>query len=92
MQIAQEILDYTFELLYIHQPATIDGTYDGTKGTVTLTFVGDPNPYVGEFAYLGDSYNEFRERVIQTAGFLVAEHNVFIGLPNRDAFIESVTE
>jgi hypothetical protein len=92
MQIKQEILDYTFELLQIHQPATIDGQYDGTTGEVTMTFVGDENLYDGSFIYIGDNYNEFRERVIQTAGFLVAEHNAFMSIPNREEFIESVTE
>lgn len=92
MQIKQEILDYTFELLTIHQPATIDGEYDGTTGEVNMTFVGDGNPYSGSFIYVGDSYNEFRERVIETAGFLVAEHNAFMSIPNREAFIQSVTE
>lgn len=92
MQIKQEILDYTFELLAIHQPQSIDGEYDGTTGTVDISFWSDPNIYSGEFIYIGDSYNEFRERVIQCAGFLVAQHNTFMGLPNRDDFIESVTE
>lgn len=90
--IAQEILDYTFELLSIHQPATIAGTYDGTIGDVTMTFVGDPNTYTGEFIYLGDFYNAFREQVINTAGRHVAAHNTYMGIPNRDTFIESVTD
>lgn len=92
MQIKQEILDYTFGLLAIHQPETIDGEYDGSAGTVTMTFVGDPNSYVGDFTYTGVSYNEFRERVIETAGWLVAQHNTFMGIPNRESFIDSVTE
>jgi hypothetical protein len=90
--IASEILDYTFELLSIHQPATIAGTYDGTIGTVTMTFIGDSNTYDEEFMYLGDSYNGFRETVINTAGRLVAQHNTFMGIPDRQIFIDSVTE
>jgi hypothetical protein len=90
--IEDAILDYTFQLLSIHQPATIAGTYDGENGTVTMTFVGDSNTYEGEFVYLGDSYNAFREQVINTAGVLVAEHNTYMGIPSRQPFIDSVTE
>jgi hypothetical protein len=92
MQIKQEILDYTFDLLAIHQPATIDGEYDGLEGSVTMTFVGDPDTYTWEFAYNGSSYNQFREIVIQTAGVLVSQHNTAMGIPSRQPFIESVTE
>jgi hypothetical protein len=92
MIIKAEILDYTFDLLAIHQPATIAGEYDGETGTITMTFVGDPNTYELDFLYRGSSYNGFRESVVNTAGSLVAEHNTFMGIPNRDAFIESVTE
>lgn len=90
--IAQEILDYTFELLAIHQPASISGTYDGDVGTVVMTFVGDDNNYALDFGYLGSEYNEFREIVIQTAGRLVAAHNTAMGIPSRQQFIDSVTE
>jgi len=90
--IKQEILDYVFELLVIHQPSTIAGVYDGTNGAVTLTFVGDDETYGGEFVYLGDSYNGFREAVIDTAGRLVAAHNTKMGIPSRQPFIDSVTE
>jgi hypothetical protein len=92
MNIAEEILDYTFELLTIHQPATIAGTYDGEDGTVTMTFVGDSNTYELDFSYSGSEYNEFREIVIQTAGRLVAAHNTAMGIPSRQPFIDSVTE
>lgn len=90
--IADEILDYTFQLLSIHQPATIAGTYDGIDGTVTMTFVGDPNTYDDTFSYSGDTYNAFRETVINTAGRLVAAHNTYMGIPSRQPFIDSVTE
>lgn len=92
MQIAQEILDYTFELLSIHQPASIDGTYDGEIATITMTFVGDENNYQYSFEYLGSEYLEFREKVIQSAGRLVAEHNTVMGIPSRQPFIDEVTE
>jgi hypothetical protein len=92
MQIAQEILDYTFQLLTIHQPATIEGTYDGENGTVTMTFIGDNNNYALDFTYTGVEYNEFREIVIQTAGRLVAAHNTSMGIPSRQPFIDRVTE
>lgn len=92
MQIKQEILDYTFGLLSIHQPESIDGQYDGHDGTIDMTFVGDPNPYSVDFVYTGVSYNAFRERVVQAAGFLVSKHNAFMGIPNRESFIDSVTE
>jgi hypothetical protein len=92
MNINEEILDYTFDLLVQHQPATIAGTYDGETGSVTMTFVGDENTYTLDFTYLGSNYNEFRERVIQTAGRLVAEHNTVMGIPSRQPFIDSVTE
>lgn len=92
MQINQDILDYTFELLIDHQPATIAGTYDGADGTVTMTFVNDENNYELDFIYLGSEYLEFRERVIETAGRLVAAHNTYMGIPSRQPFIDSVTE
>lgn len=92
MQIKEEILDYTFELLSIHQPATIEGVYDGVDGTVTMTFVGDDNTYELDFKYLGSEYLEFQERVIQTAGYLVAMHNAQMGIPSRQPFLDSVTE
>jgi hypothetical protein len=92
MQISREILEYTFGLLVTHQPAFIDGEYDGKNGVVTMTFVGDSNTYQLEFEYLGSSYNEFREKVIQTAGQLVADHNTAVGIPSRQPFIDSVTE
>jgi hypothetical protein len=92
MNISSEILDYTFELLSIHQPATIEGTYDGENGTVTMTFVGDDSNYALDFTYSGVEYNEFREIVIQTAGRLVAAHNTKMGIPSRQPFIDSVTE
>ncbi len=92
MQIKQEILDYTFELLAIHQPLTIDGEYDGEDGTVTMTFVGDAQTYQLGFTYLGWSYNGFQETVINTAGMLVAKHNTYIGIPDRQVFVDSVTE
>lgn len=92
MQISQEILDYTFELLSIHQPLTIDGTYDGTDGSVTMTFVGDVNNYTRDFVYRGWSYNGFQETVINTAGIIVAAHNVYVGIPSRQPFIDSVTD
>lgn len=92
MQISQEILDYTFDLLAIHQPATIDGQYDGEEGTITMTFVGDENTYALDFVYLGVEYNKFRERVIETAGYLVAAHNTNMGIPSRQPFIDSVTD
>jgi hypothetical protein len=92
MQISQEILDYTFDLLAIHQPATIAGEYDGSLGEITMTFVGDTNTYSWEFDYDGSSYEQFREIVIQTAGYLVSLHNTAMGIPSREPFIESVTE
>lgn len=92
MNIEQEILDYTFSLLTIHQPESIDGTYDGTTAVVTMTFVGDGNTYEYTFEYLGSEYLEFRERVIQASGRMVAEHNTFMGIPSRQPFIDSVTE
>lgn len=92
MQIKQEILDYTFELLSIHQPASISGTYDGAAGTLVMTFVNDDQIYEADFAYLGSEYLEFRERVIQVAGRLVAAHNTYIGIPSRQPFLDSVTE
>lgn len=92
MDIKQEFLDYVFDLLAIHQPATIDGTYDGEQGSLTMTFTGDTNTYQFEFEYLGDSIIGFRETLCNTAGRLVAAHNTYMGLPNRDAFIASVTE
>ncbi len=92
MQIAQDILDYTFELLSIHQPATLVGEYDGEIGVLTMTFVGDDATYELGFEYLGSEYLEFRERVIQTAGKLVAAHNTKMGIPSRQPFIDSVTE
>ena len=90
--IAQEILDYTFELLSVHQPASIEGTYDGATGVVTMTFVNDSSTYELDFIYLGSEYLEFQERVIQTAGRLVAEHNTYMGIPSRQPFLDSVTE
>lgn len=92
MQIKQEILDYTFQLLSIHQPLTIDGEYDGTDGTVTMTFVSDAQTYQLDFTYSGWSYNGFQETVINTAGLLVAAHNTYVGIPDRQLFVDSVTE
>lgn len=92
MNISSDILNYTFELLSIHQPATIVGTYDGEIGTITMTFVGDDNSYALDFTYSGVEYNKFREIVIETAGCLVAAHNTKMGIPSRQAFIDSVTE
>jgi hypothetical protein len=92
MEIKQDILDYTFELLSIHQPATIAGTYDGLEAEVTMTFVGDIQTYVEEFTYNGYEYNQFRELVIEAAGRCVARHNTYAGIPSRQPFIDSVTE
>lgn len=92
MQIKQEILDYVMEINAVHQPATIAGTYDGAAGTLTMTFVNDVQTYQMDFEYLGSEYLEFRERVCQVSGRLVAAHNTYIGIPSRQPFLDSVTE
>lgn len=92
MQIKAEYLDYVFELISIHQPATIDGEYDGSIGSLTLTFTNDELTYEVDFVYTGSSYNGFREILCEAAGQTVKDHNYNIGIPNRDEFIANVTE
>lgn len=92
MNIKQELLDYVMEINAVHQPETIAGTYDGENGDLTMTFVGDENTYTMSFEYLGDSYNAFRETLCNISGRFVSAHNTYMGIPNRDEFIDSVTE
>jgi hypothetical protein len=92
MQIKQELLDYVMEINQVHQPASIEGTYDGENGTLAMTFVGDTNTYAMDFTYDGDSYNSFRELLCVISGQFVSAHNTHMGVPNRDAFVASVTE
>lgn len=92
MEIKSELLDYVFALFESHQPLTLTGEYDGINGSIAMTFVADTNTYNVYFTYKGSEYNQFREIVAQSAGDAVKEHNDVIGVPNRDAFIESVTE
>jgi len=92
MLIKQELLDYVFNLLAQHQPETIYGEYDGDDGFITMTFVDDPGIYTVDFSYTGVEYNVFRELLCNAGGEAVKLHNAAVGIPSRDAFIESVTE
>jgi hypothetical protein len=92
MQISQELLEYAFNLHAVHQPATLAGTYDGLTGEIVMTFENDAITYTVEFVYEGSSYNGFRETMLAATGEAVKQHNYNIGVPNRDAFIASVTE
>lgn len=93
MQIKQSVLDEVkARFIDPHGLLTLDGIYDGLVGELTMTFEDDENVYVEEFGYSGQEIRNFYEVLYVAVGKAVKKHNIYLGIPNRDAFIAEVTE
>lgn len=71
---------------------TMNATYDGTDGELTMTWLNPAGTYSQTFTYLGQSSQELHDILRTLAGRLYAEYNADHPNTSRQDWLDSITD